>query len=115
MRPLNFFGSEQGTPARALYTRQILVSKALMAGYALTQGEYIARQDADDLSLPGWLRVQVNLLDADRSLSFVSCWAEVMGPEAEPLLLHKRPSVAQVATKFFVTARCGPPGHGSAS
>ncbi len=89
------------------------LTQALIAGCALARGDYIARQDADDLSLPGRLQLQASMLDANRDLSFVSSWAEVIGPNDEPLLLHKRPAGATAATQLLVHGRCGPPGHGS--
>ncbi len=103
------------TDARVRVVRQANsgLTQALIAGCALARGEYIARQDADDVSLPGRLGLQSALLDANRELSFVSSWAEVMGPGDEPLLLHKRPAGAAAATRLLVHGRCGPPGHGS--
>lgn len=89
------------------------LTRALMRGCSLARGEYIARQDADDESLPGRLLRQVQLLRADAGLAFVSCWSEVMGPEGEPLIVHRRPADPQAATHLLVHGRSGPPGHGS--
>lgn len=89
------------------------LTKALIRGCAEARGEFIARQDADDLSLPGRLAAQVELLRSDDSLVFVSSWAEVIGPCDEPLLLYRRPSDAEAATRLLLEGRTGPPGHGS--
>ncbi len=40
------------------------LTKSLNKGLTLTQGKYIARQDADDISLPNRLQLQVDFLDA---------------------------------------------------
>jgi glycosyltransferase involved in cell wall biosynthesis len=89
------------------------LTQALIRGCAAARGRYIARQDGDDLSLPDRLRSQASLLDANPSLAFVSCWSEVIGPEDEPLITHRRPGMAQAATDLLVDERSGPPGHGS--
>lgn len=89
------------------------LTRALIAGCAAAQGRYIARQDADDLSMPGRLLAQQRMLDADDTLAFVSCWSEVMGPEGEPLLLYRRPAGTEAATRQLMVDRIGPPGHGS--
>lgn len=44
------------------------LTKSLNKGLALARGEYIARMDADDISLPGRLEKQVNLLDREPSV-----------------------------------------------
>ncbi len=89
------------------------LTQALIRGCEQARGQYIARQDSDDLSLPGRLRQQAEMLDGDASLAFVSCWSEVMGPNDEPLITHRRPGTAAAATELLVHGRSGPPGHGS--
>ena len=89
------------------------LTRALIRGCAIARGRYIARQDGDDLSAPGRLHKQRLALESDPSLAMVSSWAEVIGPENEPLLVHKRPADAKAATDLLVHGRVGPPGHGS--
>lgn len=120
-------GSTDGSPAildeyacrdqRVRVVRQVNagLTRALVAGCEQARGEFIARQDADDLSLPGRLRSQVELLRSDARLVFVSCWSEVMGPGGEMLLTHRREFTPEQATTrlFDEGNRTGPPGHGS--
>ncbi len=62
---------------------------ALIAGCAAAKGEFIARHDIGDHSLPSRLSEQSELLRNDDSLSFVSSWSEYVGPEQEPLHVAK--------------------------
>ena len=89
------------------------LTKALIRGCAEARGRFIARQDSDDLSLPGRLAKQAAMLDADERLAFVSCWAYVYGPEAELLCEHRRPEDAEAATHQLRNEHTGPPGHGT--
>lgn len=61
------------------------LTRALIAGCAAARGRLIARQDADDRSLPGRLHTQAALLDVHPEWSLVSCNAYCIGPEGERL------------------------------
>jgi len=89
------------------------LTRALIRACSEARGRFIARQDGDDLSLPGRLRRQVELLDADPSLCLVSSWGEVIGPGDEILLSYERPADPADATRLLLHGRVGPPGHGS--
>lgn len=98
---------------RVLTTEHVGLTRALIKGCEQARGRFIARQDADDLSLPGRLCAQATLLRADARLAFVSCWAEVIGPEDESLYFEERPSDVADARDWLVRRRIGPPGHGT--
>lgn len=70
------------------------LTRSLIIGCAAARGEFIARQDAGDLSHPHRLALQRACLDEDASLSFVSCWTEFVGPELEPLYVVRGSGVA---------------------
>lgn len=118
-------GSTDSTPAilaevarldprvRVITQENAGLTRALIKGCSAARGRYIARQDCDDLSLPDRLRLQAEMLSADPRLSFVSSWAEVIGPGDERLLTFRRPGTAQAATDLLNHGRTGPPGHGS--
>jgi glycosyltransferase involved in cell wall biosynthesis len=89
------------------------LTRALITGCDAATGEFIARQDADDISLPGRLAKQVQLLRSDPQLVFVSCQAQVIAPEGEVVLSHTRPVTPEAATDLLLHGGSGPPGHGT--
>lgn len=89
------------------------LTKALIRGCTMARGEFIARQDSDDLSMPSRLAQQLKLLRDDANLALVSSHAEVIGPAGETLLVHKRPAAKEEALRQLLDRKAGPPGHGS--
>jgi glycosyltransferase involved in cell wall biosynthesis len=89
------------------------LTQALMLGCSHARGEFIARHDADDVSLPGRLSKQLVLLRSCPRVSFVSCWARALGPQDEVLFETTRPSDSRQATELLRGQRQGPCGHGS--
>ncbi|MCU0872327.1 MAG: glycosyltransferase family 2 protein [Pirellulaceae bacterium] len=89
------------------------LTRALTRGCAEARGVYIARHDADDVSLPGRLAAQVELLENLPELAFVSCWSYGIGPNAELLFEVRRPTAVEAATDGLLERGEGPPGHGS--
>lgn len=98
---------------RVLTQENAGLTRALIRGCESARGEYIARHDADDRSDVLRLARQLELIRSEEGLSFVSSWAEVIGPSDEPLLLHRRPADSAQATHMLLHERQGPPGHGS--
>lgn len=86
---------------------------ALIRGCSEARARYIARQDADDISMSGRLETLAQMLREDSSLVFVSSWAQSIGPSGELLHQYERPSSPDAATRQLLFDRIGPPGHGS--
>ncbi|AIE74685.1 Beta-1,3-glucosyltransferase [Synechocystis sp. PCC 6714] len=89
------------------------LTKALIRGCATAKGEFIARQDADDYSLPDRLGQQLALINSNSRLGFVSCTTQYIGPQGEPLSIIKRSETPEHATQELLHHRQGPPAHGS--
>jgi glycosyltransferase involved in cell wall biosynthesis len=89
------------------------LTRALIHGCSLARAPFIARQDADDISLPNRLQLQAKALTEDSRLVFVSSHAEVISPTGEVVLTHRRPEGAETATAMLLDDQEGPPGHGS--
>lgn len=106
--------ASRDTRVRVITQPNTGLTSALVAGCEAARGRLIARQDADDISLPGRLAAQAGRLDAEPELSLVSCWGYLVGPEGEVLLEERRATAAADATAELLEARRGPAGHGSA-
>ncbi|MCU0532598.1 MAG: glycosyltransferase [Hydrococcus sp. Prado102] len=63
------------------------LTKSLNKGLAQAQGDYIARQDADDVSLPNRLEKQATLLNERAEIVLCSCDIESIDGEGRPI--HK--------------------------
>ena len=98
---------------RVLHQSNSGLTAALIRGCNAARGDLIARQDAGDLSSPGRLCRQMELLASDASLSLVSCWARAVGPGNELLYDIRRPADASEATDLLLNRWTGPPHHGS--
>lgn len=64
--------------------QNIGLTKSLNKGLAIAKGEYIARMDADDISVPERFEKQVDFLDAHPDYSFVSCIAQYIDENGNP-------------------------------
>jgi glycosyltransferase involved in cell wall biosynthesis len=86
---------------------------ALIRGCQESRGEFMARHDADDWSEPTRLAAQVEILDQQPQIGFVSCATQYVGPQGEPLEIVTRCDDPAVATRKLLDERQGPPAHGS--
>ncbi len=89
------------------------LTRALIRGCRTAKADVIARHDADDVSHPDRLRLQLELLLSDDAIGFVSSHAEFVGPRGEYLNTQSRPSDPETATRNLIEAGIGPPGHGT--
>ena len=97
---------------RVVHQEAAGLTRALIRGCAAARGEFIARHDADDISLSDRLRLQADLLRGDPLLGFVSCWSRAIGPRDETLWELTPPGGTEEATRRLVD-ELGGPIHGS--
>ena len=67
------------------------LTKSLNKGLEIARGEYIARMDADDISVPERFQKQVDFLDSHQDYSFVSCIARYIDENGNPEQLRLFP------------------------
>ena len=58
---------------------------ALNDGLAVAQGEFVARMDADDLSLPDRLSIQLRYMEAHPEIVAIGCGVRMVDPGGAPL------------------------------
>ena len=77
--------------------------KALNQGLAIAQGAYIARQDADDISLPSRLEKQVHFLDQHENYGLVGTWSQITTPDGPSNRQHLHPtSNGQIQVQLLI-------------
>ena len=59
------------------------IVRALNKGLELCNGDYIARQDADDISYPDRLQKQLEFLEKNKEIYILGSWAEIINDKSE--------------------------------
>lgn len=92
------------------------LTRALISGCALADGEFIARQDVGDLSHPKRLSIQSGFLTANPDMVFVACQTVMVGPNGETLGEPEPADGGKAIVVSLATAKAGGmkgPHHGS--
>jgi glycosyltransferase involved in cell wall biosynthesis len=100
--------------ARILVVRQenAGLTRALANGCARARGTFIARQDDDDVSIPGRLEKLTAALETHPDAAVAASWVETIGPAGEPLHVNRYPEGVVAGTEAVLRARRSPV-HGS--
>lgn len=67
------------------------LAATLNAGIDLARGKYIARQDADDISLPDRITKQVDYMESHPECGILGTWAQIIEHESLVERYHKHP------------------------
>jgi glycosyltransferase involved in cell wall biosynthesis len=70
---------------RVIHQGNMGLTRALIQGCAAATGEFIARQDAGDVSLPGRLALQLDIFKQNSNVVMTSCGTRFIGPSKEVL------------------------------
>jgi glycosyltransferase involved in cell wall biosynthesis len=70
---------------RVIHQENTGLTRALICGCAVATGEFIARQDVGDISLPGRLARQLDVFRNNPNVVMASCGSRFIGPEGEVL------------------------------
>lgn len=100
---------------RVVHQENTGLTRALIRGCELARGEFIARQDAGDLSLLGRISAQLHFIRAHPEAVMVACGVQVCGPRGELLqeTVCAGPQLQQGLLQTDIATLRGPPHHGS--
>jgi GT2 family glycosyltransferase len=76
---------------RPFYCEHRGITVVLNQGVTAARGEFIARMDADDISLPERLAVQLRFLDENPSVVAVGCALDVIDPDGDSISVMRWP------------------------
>ncbi len=88
------------------------LTRSLNRALALARGEYVARQDADDLSAPARLERQVAFLDAHPEVALVGTAVQAIDEAGRPVRVHRYPP-EDAGLRRAMLARFNPLPHSS--
>ena len=77
---------------RAYHQENQGLAATLNRAINLAKGEYLARQDQDDLSLPQRIEKQMRFLDTHHNCGMVGGWAEIWVGNAKSERIHRHPA-----------------------
>ncbi|MEK7760951.1 MAG: glycosyltransferase [Nitrospirota bacterium] len=91
---LRAYAAQDSRIALLRHEQNIGLTKSLNEGLSIAQGVYLARQDADDLSLPGRLEAQVTYLEAHPAVGLLGTAYSVINGGGECLATYRHPQVS---------------------
>lgn len=80
--------------------KNVGLSNILNVGIGMARGQYIARMDSDDLSLPDRLRIQVDYLESHPDIDLVSAGMKLFGAKEEIWMREQNPEKVKIEALF---------------
>ena len=105
--------AKQDSRLRIVHKPNEGLTRALIDGCALASAPWIARQDADDVSLPGRLAALLALAGRHPEAVLLASSVQYFGPNGERLFKMSRTPDPVRARQQLLDERIGPPAHGS--
>lgn len=78
------------------------LTKSLNVGFLASKGEYIARLDSGDISLPERIERQVEFLDENKNIGLVGTWMYIINTKGEILRAIKYPTNDKAIKKALI-------------
>lgn len=95
---------EEFKDKRIIYHRNeknLGLANNLNVGLDLARGEFIARMDGDDISLPERLQTQIDFLDRNPDIDLCSCGLEKFGKETDVWIRESDPEQVKITMMFY--------------
>jgi cellulose synthase/poly-beta-1,6-N-acetylglucosamine synthase-like glycosyltransferase len=110
-------GSTDSTPdilnryddARIVLVRNqenIGLTRSLNRGIRMAHGDYVARQDADDVALPERLAAQVSFLDEHPGIGVVGTWVAYIDENGRPIKIIRTPASPALIRWLLLFGTC---------
>jgi len=94
-------------PRIRLYHQQNMgLTKSLNKGLSFAKGDYLARQDGDDISYPERLSYQVNFLDSNKNIGLIGTFASFINSKGEEFNIWKPPWEHEGIKKHLMITNC---------
>ena len=81
--------------------KNVGLANILNTGMAMARGQFIARMDSDDISLPQRLEVQMRYLELHPEIDLCSCGMELFGERSGTWVRESDPEKVKITALFF--------------
>lgn len=81
------------------------LTKSLNIGLREARGEYIARMDADDISLPERLKIQTEFMDTNKDIVLTGSWAQLIDDNGKEISIAKVTNDINIIKYSFILGK----------